>query len=105
MTDAQTAPVEDGKMQEKDGRDVMVEVRGLRSQFGDRVIHENLDLDLLRGEVLGVVGGSGAGKTVLLNTIIGLKQPEGGTIRLLGHDRADLSSADAADIESTRTAW
>ena len=79
--------------------DNLIEVRGLLSQFGERTIHENLDLDLERGEVLGVVGGSGAGKTVLLNTIIGLKQPEGGTIRLLGHDRADLSSADAADIE------
>ena len=99
MTDARTAPVEDGKMQEKDGRDLMVEVRGLRSQFGDRVIHENLDLDLLRGEVLGVVGGSGAGKTVLLNTIIGLKQPEGGTVKVLGYDRANLTDAEAADIE------
>ncbi len=99
MTDARTAPVEDGKMQEKDGRDLMVEVRGLRSQFGDRVIHENLDLDLLRGEVLGVVGGSGAGKTVLLNTIIGLKQPEGGTVKVLGYDRGNLTDAEAADIE------
>ena len=77
----------------------LIEVRGLLSQFGDRTIHENLDLDLKRGEVLGVVGGSGAGKTVLLNTIIGLKEPEGGSVKVLGYDRATLTDDQAADIE------
>jgi phospholipid/cholesterol/gamma-HCH transport system ATP-binding protein len=77
----------------------LIEVRGLLSQFGDRTIHENLDLDIERGEVLGVVGGSGTGKTVLLNTIIGLKEPEGGTVSILGHDRATLTKAQEADIE------
>ena len=77
----------------------VVEVRGLLSQFGDHVIHQNLDLDLERGEVLGVVGGSGTGKTVLLNSIIGLKEPEGGSVRILGYDRATMSEADEADVE------
>ena len=77
----------------------LIEVRGLLSQFGERTIHENLDLDVDRGEVLGVVGGSGTGKTVLLNTIIGLKEPEGGTVSILGHDRATLTREQEADIE------
>lgn len=63
-----------------------VEVRGLRSAFGENVVHDNLDLTARRGEVLGVVGGSGAGKSVLLNTIIGLRAPQAGTIKVFGQD-------------------
>ena len=77
----------------------LIEVRGLLSQFGERTIHENLDLDLERGEVLGVVGGSGTGKTVLLNSIIGLKEPEGGSISLFGYDRANMTAVEQADVE------
>ncbi|MDP3379588.1 MAG: ABC transporter ATP-binding protein [Brevundimonas sp.] len=79
--------------------DTVIEVRGLLSQFGARVIHQDLDLDVARGEILGVVGGSGTGKTVLLNSIIGLKEPDGGTVRLLGHDLTEATKADMADIE------
>ena len=63
-----------------------VEVRGLVSAFGDEVIHDGLDITVLRGEVLGVVGGSGAGKSVLLNTIIGLRSPQAGVVRVFGQD-------------------
>ena len=91
---ADMAPANDGKEPEN-----LIEVRGLLSQFGDQVIHQDLDLDVARGEVLGVVGGSGTGKTVLLNSIIGLKEPEGGTIRIFGHDTANLSAEESADIE------
>ena len=69
----------------------VIEVRGLKTQFGTQVIHDGLDLDVRRGEVLGLVGGSGTGKSVLLNTIIGLKKPDGGEIRVFGEriDEAD----------------
>jgi phospholipid/cholesterol/gamma-HCH transport system ATP-binding protein len=63
-----------------------IEVRGLVSQFGDHLIHNDLDLVVDRGDVLGVVGGSGTGKSVLLNTIIGLKAPEGGSVKIFGQD-------------------
>ena len=53
----------------------VIEVRELCNRFGDHIVHENLELDLLRGEILGVVGGSGTGKTVLLRSIVGLIAP------------------------------
>jgi phospholipid/cholesterol/gamma-HCH transport system ATP-binding protein len=63
-----------------------IEVRGLVSRFGDVVVHDGLDLVVPRGQVIGVVGGSGSGKSVLLNTIIGLKSPEAGSVRIFGQD-------------------
>ena len=77
----------------------VISVKGLASRFGERTIHENLDLTVERGEVLGVVGGSGTGKTVLLNTILGLKEPDEGSIEVLGYDRSALTKEAAADIE------
>lgn len=62
----------------------VIEIRGLVNRFGDQVLHDGLDLDIRRGEVLGVVGGSGTGKSVLLRTIIGLNRPAKGDIRILG---------------------
>ena len=79
-------------------------MRGLLSQFGDRTIHENLDLTVERGEVLGVVGGSGTGKTVLLNSIIGLKEPEGGTVSIFGHDTRDHDRGRARPTSSAARA-
>ena len=78
---AQTHTIEDDE-----DRAPILEVRDLRSQFGDNVIHEHLDLSVRRGEVLGVVGGSGTGKSVLLNTIIGLKRPAAGVVRVFGQN-------------------
>ena len=64
----------------------VIEVRGLRNQFGDHVVHDGLDLDLRRGEILGVVGGSGTGKSVLLRSIVGLIYPKAGEIRVFGQE-------------------
>ena len=63
-----------------------IEVRGLISRIGDRTIHDQLDLVVNRGDVVGVVGASGTGKSVLLNTIIGLRSAEGGSVRIFGQD-------------------
>lgn len=66
--------------------EVAIKIRGLRTAFGPQVIHDGLDLDVRQGEVIGVVGGSGTGKSVMLREIIGLHRPSGGTVELLGTD-------------------
>jgi phospholipid/cholesterol/gamma-HCH transport system ATP-binding protein len=62
----------------------VIRVRKLTNRFGKATIHQDLDLDVRRGEVLGVVGASGTGKSVLLRSIVGLQRPAGGTITVLG---------------------
>ena len=64
-------------------------VEGLKNQFGEQVIHENLDLQVRRGEILGVVGGSGTGKSVLMRSIIGLQNPSAGDIRVFERSIVD----------------
>ena len=66
--------------------DIAIRVRGLENRFGDQVVHEGLDLEVRRGEILGVVGGSGTGKSVLMRSIIGLRRPDAGEIEVLGVD-------------------
>lgn len=88
--------------QASDNPETIIEVRGLKTQFGDHVVHENLDLDVYRGEILGVVGGSGTGKSVLLRAIIGLVEPAAGEIRVKGRDVAQLHG-DA--LKSFATHW
>lgn len=77
----------------------IIAIRGLRTGFGDHIIHDGLDLDVYRGEVLGIVGGSGTGKSVLLRTIIGLNRPFAGSIRVFGEDMADMDPARRLAIE------
>jgi len=74
-----------------DDADVAVRVRGLVTGFGNQIVHNGLDLDVARGEVLGLVGGSGSGKSVLMRTIIGLNPARAGHIEIFGHDALDPS--------------
>ncbi|HEX9932584.1 MAG TPA: ABC transporter ATP-binding protein [Allosphingosinicella sp.] len=62
----------------------IIQVRGLRNSFGRQVVHEGLDLDVRRREILGVVGGSGTGKSVLMRSIIGLQTPDAGEVTVFG---------------------
>nr|WP_321269708.1 ABC transporter ATP-binding protein [uncultured Tolumonas sp.] len=70
----------------------LIQVRGLLNRFGSQIVHENLDLDVCRGEILGVVGGSGTGKSVLLRSIVGLHKPDAGDIQLFGEQLNVLSA-------------
>ena len=89
----------------RDGRDVVLKLRGVRTQFGDNIIHDNLDFDVFRGEIVGLVGGSGTGKSVLLRTIIGLNRHTKGTIEMLGVDTATLhGKAERGDAGAHRRA-
>lgn len=74
--------------------ETVIRVRGLRKQLGEQLIFDNLDLDVYRGEILGVVGASGTGKSVLLRCIIGLLRPDAGTIEIFGRDISSLSPAE-----------
>ena len=72
----------------------IIRVRGLDNRFGEQVVHQGLDLDVRRGEILGVVGGSGTGKSVLMRSILGLREPNAGEIEVLGIDaRSDSANA------------
>jgi phospholipid/cholesterol/gamma-HCH transport system ATP-binding protein len=93
------APIAATPEAERDSETYPIQVQGLVSCFGDNVVHDGLDLKVERGEVLGVVGGSGTGKSVLLNTIIGLKAPDGGTVRLFGGDMRTASRRRWSSVE------
>ena len=86
-------------MAERETSENIIEVRNLRTQFGDFVVHDNLDLDVKRGEIIGVVGGSGTGKSVLMRAIIGLKTPSKGIVKLFGKSFYDSGEAERLDIE------
>lgn len=79
--------------------DHVIEVENLKTQFGDFVVHENLDISVRENEILGVVGGSGTGKSVLMRAIIGLKRPSAGRVRVFGEDYYAASDKARESIE------
>ncbi|ALH79512.1 iron ABC transporter ATP-binding protein [Sphingopyxis macrogoltabida] len=78
-------------------------IRGLVNKFGDAVIHDGLDLDVRSGEILGVVGGSGTGKSVLMRSIIGLQTPDAGEIEVYGKTLDTI--ADEEESRDLRRRW
>ena len=83
---------------EKDNEPV-IKIRGLVNGFGSKILHDHLDLDVRRGDVLGVVGGSGSGKSVLLRSIIGLIHPLEGSIEVLGQKTGDVEDSAMRNLE------
>jgi phospholipid/cholesterol/gamma-HCH transport system ATP-binding protein len=79
-----------------------IEILGLRNSFGDQVIHEDLSLQVRRGEILGVVGGSGTGKSVLMRSIIGLQIPDAGEVRVFGED---IVGSEPGEDSGVRSRW
>jgi phospholipid/cholesterol/gamma-HCH transport system ATP-binding protein len=80
-------------------REVVIRIEGLVTLLGGRLLHDHLDLDVFRGEILGVVGGSGSGKSVLLRSVIGLQRPSGGRIEVLGANVAGLQGDDLVRMQ------
>ncbi|HEY4078210.1 MAG TPA: ATP-binding cassette domain-containing protein [Rhizomicrobium sp.] len=80
-------------------KEVVIRIRGLVNGFGNKILHDHIDMDVYRGEVLGVVGGSGSGKSVLLRSIIGLIQPKEGEIDVLGQRTGPVEDASMRQLE------
>ena len=85
-------------MSDRQGEPI-IRVRGLVNRFGAETVHDGLDLEVFRGEVLGVVGGSGSGKSVLLHTIVGLNRPAAGTVEVCGQDVLTIDEAARRELE------
>ena len=86
----------------EEDREIVICVRGLKNSFDEQVVHEGLDLDVRRGEILGVVGGSGTGKSVLMRSIIGLQEPDEGEITVFGEHVLDQHEA---QLQAIRKRW
>jgi len=78
----------------------IVEVEGLVNRFGSQIVHDGLDMTVLRGEVFGIVGGSGSGKSVLLRSILGLQRPQAGEVKLMGRPLSQPAAAELKEIKA-----
>lgn len=77
----------------------VIEVRGIVNRFGAQVVHDGLDMEVLEGEVFGIVGGSGSGKSVLMRTILGLQRPVAGMVKLYGRDITTLTEQQMREVK------
>jgi phospholipid/cholesterol/gamma-HCH transport system ATP-binding protein len=80
--------------------DPVVEVQGLVNRFGAQLVHDGLDMQVFADEVFGIVGGSGAGKSVLLRSILGLQRPQAGVVRIFGHDITQMNPAQLREVKA-----
>ncbi|HVC01182.1 MAG TPA: ATP-binding cassette domain-containing protein [Steroidobacteraceae bacterium] len=80
------------------GAEPVIRVHGLVNRFGRQIVHDGLDMQVAAGEIFGIVGGSGTGKTVLLRTILGLQRPEAGAVELFGRAVGELSRVEHTDL-------
>ncbi|MDT7933805.1 MAG: ABC transporter ATP-binding protein [Sphingomonadaceae bacterium] len=94
MADSETLPRVDAAT----ASETVIRIRGLKTSFGSQQVHRGLDLDVHRGEILGVVGGSGTGKSVLLRSIIGLQRPDAGTVEVLGQPVLHLGEKEGIEL-------
>ncbi len=78
----------------------LIEARGIVNRFGAQLVHDDLDLEVMAGEIFGIVGGSGSGKSVLLNTILGLRRPQAGMVRIQGTDITRLDDAALRELKT-----
>lgn len=78
----------------------LIEARGIVNRFGTQLVHDGLDLEVMAGEIFGIVGGSGSGKSVLLNTILGLRKPQEGVVRIQGTDITRLDDAELRELKT-----
>ncbi|ACC69399.1 ATP-binding cassette domain-containing protein [Paraburkholderia phymatum] len=75
--------------------ETVIEVRDLSKRYGRNIVHQHLDFDVRRGEIVSIVGGSGSGKTTLMRQILGLEKPTSGSIKVFGEDTSKLDDNEA----------
>jgi phospholipid/cholesterol/gamma-HCH transport system ATP-binding protein len=84
---------------EGDSGEAVIRISGLVTRFGRQVVHDGVDLEVRRGEVMALVGGSGSGKSVLLRTAVGLMRPAAGSVEVLGVSLDRVSRGDWRELE------
>lgn len=78
--------------------DVLIEVQQFKKRFGTKEVHKGVNFSVRKGECLGLIGGSGTGKSVLLRSLIGLEKPDSGQILFNGEDITQLSENELIDV-------